>query len=158
VAHELNNPLSNISTSVQLLMEDDGSDNPELHKQWLSHIDGESERARRIVRRLLDSVRQPKLHLQAHNVNELIQGSLALVNRQLPKTVEVRVTSAPTCALWADRERINQVFINLIKNAADAGATHIDVIAAVTNWMSSMPPTPITWWERSPRSVRRTMC
>ena len=139
VAHELNNPLSNISTSVQLLMEDDGSDNPELHKQWLSHIDGESERARRIVRRLLDSVRQPKLHLQAHNVNELIQGSLALVNRQLPKTVEVRVTSAPTCALWADRERINQVFINLIKNAADAGAMHIDVIAAETNWMSSMP-------------------
>ena len=139
VAHELNNPLSNISTSVQLLMEDDGTTDPALHTQWLSHIDGESERARRIVRRLLDSVRQPKLHLQAHSVDELIKASLALVSRQLPKNIEVRVKTAPTCALWADRERIHQVFINLIKNAADAGAAHIEVSAAVTDWMSSMP-------------------
>ena len=52
VAHELNNPLSNISTSVQLLMEDDGTTREDLRKQWLSHIDSESDRARRIVRRL----------------------------------------------------------------------------------------------------------
>lgn len=139
VAHELNNPLSNISTSVQLLMEDDGSVDSALHDQWLSHIDGESERARRIVRRLLDSVRQPKLHLQAHSVDELIKASLALVNRQLPDTVAVQIKAAPTSVLWADRERMHQVFINLIKNAADAGATHIDIIASETNWMSSMP-------------------
>jgi signal transduction histidine kinase len=139
VAHELNNPLSNISTSVQLLLEADGSADPALHTQWLSHIDGESERARRIVRRLLDSVRQPKLHLQAHNVDELIKASLALVSRQLPKTVTVNITAAPTCVLRADRERMHQVLINLIKNAADAGATHIDVMASESNWMSSKP-------------------
>lgn len=139
VAHELNNPLSNISTSVQLLMEDDGSVDTALHTQWLSHIDGESERARRIVRRLLDSVRQPKLHLQAHSVDELIKASLALVDRQLPKTVAVQIKAAPTTVLWADRERMHQVFINLIKNAADAGATHIDITASETNWMASMP-------------------
>ena len=139
VAHELNNPLSNISTSVQLLMEDDQTVDAELRSQWLSHIDGESERARRIVRRLLDSVRQPKLHLQAHSVAELIQASLALVNRQLPAGVEVCVGYAPERALWADRDRLHQVFINLLKNAADAGATHIVVSAVETNWADSMP-------------------
>lgn len=139
VAHELNNPLSNISTSVQLLMEDGQKVNAELRDQWLSHIDGESERARRIVRRLLDSVRQPKLHLQAHSVAELIQASLALVNRQLPSGVEVCVGYAPERALWADRDRLHQVFINLLKNAADAGATHIVVSAVETNWADSMP-------------------
>lgn len=139
VAHELNNPLSNISTSVQLLMEDGASIDPELRDEWLSNIDGESERARRIVRRLLDSVRQPKLHLQAHSVAELIQASLALVNRQLPPAVEVCVGTAPERALWADRERIHQVFINLLKNAADAGATHIEVNARETSWADSMP-------------------
>lgn len=139
VAHELNNPLSNISTSVQLLMEDDGSVDPALQRQWLSHIDGESERARRIVRRLLDSVRQPKLHLQAHGVDELIKASLALVSRQLPKSTQVRIKSAPSCILWADRERVHQVLINLIKNAADAGARHIDIVASATDWMTSMP-------------------
>lgn len=139
VAHELNNPLSNISTSVQLLMEDDASADAALRKQWLTHIDSESERSRRIVRRLLDSVRQPKLHVQAHDVAELIQASLALVQRQLPPGVETAVNAEPGCTLWADRERLHQVFINLIKNAADAGATRIMINAKKTSWQASMP-------------------
>lgn len=139
VAHELNNPLSNISTSIQLLMEDGDSVSPELRSEWMAHIDGEAERARRIVRRLLDSVRQPKLNLQAHSVAELIQASLALVNRQLPAGVDVCVGYAPERALWADRDRMHQVFINLLKNAADAGATHIVLGAVETSWADSMP-------------------
>ena len=43
VAHELNNPLSNISTSVQLLMEDDSDAG--LRQQWLAHVDSETERS-----------------------------------------------------------------------------------------------------------------
>lgn len=140
VAHELNNPLSNISTSAQLLLEDCAecaSDDGKMKRQWLAQIDGETERARRIVRRLLDSVRQPKLHLQPHAVGELIQASLALVNRQLPAGVQVCVGATPDCAVQADRERLHQLFINLIKNAADAGATQIDISAAQTHWADS---------------------
>lgn len=139
VAHELNNPLSNISTSVQLLVEEGESADPALRAEWLAQIDGEAERSRRIVRRLLDSVRQPKLNWQAQSVAELIQSSLALVNRQLPPGVEVCVGYAPERAFWADRDRMHQVFINLLKNAADAGATHIAVSAIDTTWADSMP-------------------
>lgn len=139
VAHELNNPLSNISTSVQLLMEDDDTVDPDLRQAWLSQIDGESERARRIVRRLLDSVRQPKLNRQAHSVAELIQASLDLVDRQLPAGVDVCVGYAPERAFWADRDRMHQVFINLLKNAADAGARHIVVSAVESTWDDSKP-------------------
>ncbi|MDP1863265.1 MAG: HAMP domain-containing sensor histidine kinase [Thiobacillus sp.] len=139
VAHELNNPLSNISTSVQLLVEEGDTVEPELRDEWMAQIDGEAERARRIVRRLLDSVRQPKLNWQAHSVAELIQASLALVNRQLPRGVEVCVGYAPERALWADRDRLHQVFINLLKNAADAGATHIVVSAVESTWKDSKP-------------------
>ena len=139
VAHELNNPLSNISTSAQLLIEEGETVPAELRREWLAQIDGEAERARRIVRRLLDSVRQPKLNWQAHSVAELIQASLALVNRQLPPGVDVCVGYAPERALWADRDRMHQVFINLLKNAADAGATHIVVSAVDTTWADSMP-------------------
>ncbi len=130
VAHELNNPLSNISTSIQLLMEDNGR----------SHIDGESERARRIVRRLLDSVRQPKLHLQGHRVPALIGSSVQLVSRQLPPDVNMRVDAAPDRTVWVDRERFQQVFINLIRNAVDAGAMNIRIHAEDTTWARSMPP------------------
>ena len=139
VAHELNNPLSNISTSVQLLMEHSDAGDAELRNQWLTHIDGETERSRRIVRRLLDSVRQPKLHMQAHDVAELIHASLLLVKRQLPPNVSLTVLAAPQRPVLADRERIHQVFINLIKNAADAGATSIVICACETRWLDSMP-------------------
>lgn len=139
VAHELNNPLSNISTSVQLLLEDDGTTKEELRRQWLAHVDGESERARRIVRRLLDSVRQPKLHLQKHSAARLVQSAVMLIHRQLPATIYLHIEDIPDTPLWVDRERMQQVFINLIRNAVDAGAQNVWVVGRATTWLESMP-------------------
>jgi two-component system, NtrC family, sensor kinase len=134
VAHELNNPLSNISTSAQLLLEEGDAGEPAMKQMWLAQIDSETERARRIVRRLLDSVRHPKLQLQRHALSDLIQSSLLLVNRQLPAQVHVCVGATADIDLEVDRERLHQVFINLIKNAADAGARHITLGARLGRW------------------------
>jgi signal transduction histidine kinase len=139
VAHELNNPLSNISTSVQLLLEDDGTTREDLRRQWLAHVDGECERARRIVRRLLDSVRQPTLHLQSHNADTLVQSAVLLIHRQLPPTIYLHIENIPATPLLVDRERMQQVFINLIRNAVDAGAQNISVVGRETTWEDSMP-------------------
>ncbi len=134
VAHELNNPLSNISTSVQLLMEEDATVDADTRALWLAQIDSETERARRIVRRLLDSVRQPKLHAQRLPLADLLQSSLSLLHRQLPARVQVCIEADSDLEIEADRERMHQVFINLIKNAADAGARHIEVSAGLEVW------------------------
>ena len=134
VAHELNNPLSNISTSAQLLLEEGVEGDAELTRLWLTQIDSETERARRIVRRLLDSVRHPKLQLQRHALSDLIQSSLLLVSRQLPAYVQVCVGTTADIEIEVDRERLHQVFINLIKNAADAGARHITLGARPGRW------------------------
>ncbi len=134
VAHELNNPLSNISTSAQLLLEEGEAADAGKRQLWLEQIDSETERARRIVRRLLDSVRQPRLQLQRLPLAELVQSSLELVNRQLPPQTHVCVGATADLLIEVDRERLNQVFINLIKNAADAGARHITVGAGLAAW------------------------
>lgn len=139
VAHELNNPLSNISTSTQLLLEEAEDGDPEMKRLWLDQIESETERARRIVRRLLDSVRQPKLHLQRLLAADLIESSLVLVNRQLPPDVRVCVGTMAELELEVDRERLHQVFINLIKNAADAGAKRITVSASLAEWDDELP-------------------
>jgi signal transduction histidine kinase len=125
VAHELNNPLSNISTSVQLLMEDDGTTRDDLRKQWLSHIDGETERARRIVRRLLDTVRQPTQQMQPLGAAELVRAAVLLIHRQLPQDVFLHIEDIVDGILLVDRDRMQQVFINLIRNATHAGAKNI---------------------------------
>lgn len=134
VAHELNNPLSNISTSAQLLLEEAEGGDADMKQLWLTQIDSETERARRIVRRLLDSVRQPKLHVQRLSLSGLIESSLQLVNRQLPPEVQVCIGTTAEMEVEVDRERMHQVFINLIKNAADAGARHVTVQANKTKW------------------------
>jgi len=139
VAHELNNPLSNISTSVQLLLEDDGSTREELRRQWLSHIDGESERARRIVRRLLDTVRQPTQHMQLLGAAELVRGAALLIHRQLPPEINLDIEDIEDGLLMADRDRLQQVFINLIKNATRAGAKNIWITGEQTTWKESRP-------------------
>ena len=135
VAHELNNPLSNISTSAQLMLEEGETGDVALKKLWLTQIDSETERARRIVRRLLDSVRQPgKLHRHRMPLSDLVQSSLELVSRHLPQGVQVCVGESASIEVDVDRERLHQVFINLIKNAADAGARHITVSAQLRAW------------------------
>jgi two-component system NtrC family sensor kinase len=139
VAHELNNPLSNISTSVQLLMEDDGSTRKDLCKQWLSHIDGESERARRIVRRLLDTVRNPSQQMQLTGAAELVQAAVLLIHRQLPPDVLLHIEDIADGMLLVDRDRMQQVFINLVKNAVHAGAGNIWITGRETTWKASRP-------------------
>jgi signal transduction histidine kinase len=138
VAHELNNPLSNISTSVQLLMEDDDNTREDLRKQWLSHIDGECERARRIVRRLLDSVRQPTHHERLIKASELVQSAVLLIHRQLPEFL-FHIEDISDSEISVDRERMQQVFINLIKNANDAGALNLWITGSRTTWKDSRP-------------------
>lgn len=140
VAHELNNPLSNISTSAQLLIEEGCDTEKEKCELWLAQIDGETERARRIVRRLLDSVRQPRIHAGRLPMSELIESSLELVNRQIPAQVAVCFDAADDISLGVDRERMQQVFINLIKNASDAGARHIEISARLGVWDAEAHP------------------
>jgi signal transduction histidine kinase len=139
VAHELNNPLSNISTSVQLLMEDDGTTREDLRMQWLSQIDGESVRARNIVKRLLDTVRQPTPNRQALEAAELVLAATKLVLRQLPIEMLLHIENIDEGIVEVDQDRMKQVFINLMKNASNAGCSNIWITGRVTTWKESRP-------------------
>ena len=139
VAHELNNPLSNISTSVQLLLEEHGSTREDQCKQWLSHIDSETERARRIVRRLLDTVRQPTQHMQLLGAASLVRSAVLLIHRLQPHDILLHIENISESMLLVDRDRMQQVFINLIRNATQAGAKNIWITGRETTWQESKP-------------------
>ena len=137
VAHELNNPLSNISTSVQLLLEDDSGTITEQQRQWLAHVDSETDRSRRIVRRLLDSVRQPKLNIQPWNASEVVRSAVLLIHRQIDPEIFLHIEEVPDICIRVDRERMQQLFINLIRNAVAAGSKNIWIFADTTSWEES---------------------
>lgn len=132
VAHELNNPLSNISTSCQILIEELESADPEFKRELLAQIDEQTGRARNIVRSLLDFARDREFKRETLPLAGLVAETLRFIKGQVPSRVAV-VTDIPAdIEIQGDKQRLQQVFLNLIKNALEAleGAGEI-VIRAV---------------------------
>ena len=138
VAHELNNPLGNISGAAQIALEEIESlplSLPQTAREelraWLMQIDDETERARRIVRTLLDYSRRPGLDNRPTPLREVLEKCLLLLRPRLPADDTVSLEVPGELMLCIDPQRMQQVFINLIQNALDAGgkAVHIDIAA-----------------------------
>lgn len=119
VAHELNNPLSNISTSAQILIEA-GEVDAEFRQQLLVDIDQETRRAANIVRSLLDYARERDFQRRAVNLSELLDETLRFLKSQRPPGIEVRLEIPTDLGVAADRPRLQQAFLNLIGNAFEA--------------------------------------
>ncbi|MBK6742448.1 MAG: HAMP domain-containing protein [Hydrogenophilales bacterium] len=119
VAHELNNPLSNISTSAQILNQA-GETDPEFRRELLADIDQETRRAAKIVRSLLDYARDRDFSSQPVKLAELLDETLRFLKSQRPPGIEVSLDIPADLAVAADRPRLQQAFLNLIGNALEA--------------------------------------
>jgi len=147
VAHEMNNPLGNISGACQILLEevDDLDVLPAVTRtelrDWLTQIDDETERARRIVRTLLDYSRKPGRERTRTPLAQTLARCLLLLKQRLPAEDCVRLEVAEALRVRSDPQRLQQVFINLIQNALDAGGRDVHVtIRARTAGATDWPP------------------
>jgi len=125
VAHELNNPLSNISSSCQILIEElrEGGETDPM--EWLQQIDDETERARRIVQTLLEFSRERSFEKHTVRLRPLVEKALLLLGRRKRARVELDVPADLTASV--DPQRLQQALVNLIKNADDAGGPEISI-------------------------------
>jgi len=120
VAHELNNPLNNISTSVQILLEELDDADLEYQKRLLTETEGQIQRARDIVRALLEFSRERSFSLHQVNFKDLVDSTLKLIKGEVPTHVQLTVGVPDDIQGKVDPRRIEQVLINLILNGIQA--------------------------------------
>lgn len=134
VAHELNNPLSNISTSCQILLEEVDEIDTASARELLGLIDGQVLRAQRIVSSLLDFARDRQFARHDEAVQPLVDDVLLLLRNELGSEPRIELHIPPGLTIHVDRQRFVQVLLNLLKNAAEAIAQdgHV-VLSAVAS-------------------------
>jgi signal transduction histidine kinase len=127
VVHEINNPIAGILNLIMLMKRIVGED--ELHKneidqfaKYLDLMETETRRTSRIVSNLLAFSRQSKMEPRRLDINRLIEQTL-LLNSNLLKICGVKVEkeldpSLPE--LVGSEDQLQQVFMNLVSNAAEA--------------------------------------
>lgn len=120
ITHEIRNPLAAVNLNLQIIKRNLGEDSP-LHKYVETALQG-VDRISRIIEVTLNFSRQSMPDVKPTNINTLIPQSLELVSSVLRRKeikVELKLDEKLP-EILVDQKQIQQVFINLITNAADA--------------------------------------
>lgn len=132
IAHELNNPLNNISLTADTLQEEDETLAPQERREMVADIIHVTERASKIVRNLLDFSREKATAEETVDLGEVVRRTVALIQNQLTLHyvwVEDYIP-ADLPPVRGDRHKLQQVFLNLLLNALQAmeegGLIHLE--------------------------------
>jgi len=121
VAHELRNPLTIIGAAAQLCLKRYTLDDPSF-KDALEVIRKNADAAERLLRDLTSISAPTRMEFRPCPVREVVESSIALVKIECERhEIEISYEEVGKCPpLMMDRNRMQQVFINLFLNAAQA--------------------------------------
>lgn len=117
IAHEIGNPLTLISSQIQRMVQDEQADIGRL-RSLLGHVD----RITSLIRRFSDLGRKSRLCIVPEPIEPIIDNILSLISFSKPfhrVTIEKHISPGLE-PIELDRNKITQVLLNLLLNAADA--------------------------------------
>jgi len=120
LAHEINNPLQALRSSISLLSKDILDE--EKRMRYVGIAEQEVERLIQLVQRMLDFYRPTSEERDLVNVNDLLEDTLALASKQLEHcgisvVTELAEAMPPVAAVVS---YLRQVFINLVLHHVEA--------------------------------------
>jgi signal transduction histidine kinase len=120
VAHEVNTPLTGISSFTQMLLQQAEPEDPRT--KVLEKIERQTFRAAKIVNGLLNLARPAQVDSGPIDLHAVVSDVLSLLEHQLRNSsIQVRKELLPTGAIVQGTEyKLQQVFLNLFLNARDA--------------------------------------
>ena len=123
IAHEINNPLNNISLTAEVLLEDMENMTCDERREMINDILVQAERARDIVHHLLQFSRMKKSTLREKvDLAKLVEDTLALLKNEL-KITHTRVKTEVekgVAIIFGNPNQLQQVLVNIILNAIQA--------------------------------------
>ena len=123
IAHEINNPLNNISLTAEVLLEDMENMTCDERREMIHDILVQAERARDIVHHLLQFSRMKKSTIREKvDLAELVETTLALLKNELKITHTKVKTSLQKglATVFGNPNQLQQVLVNIILNAVQA--------------------------------------
>ncbi|WP_341644595.1 sensor histidine kinase [Thauera sp. SDU_THAU2] len=125
LAHEINQPLTTIGNYARSLLRRhaDGRLNDAAVVEACGEIGSEAERAGDIMRRIRDFARKRSAVREPVDMPALVDGTRKLIEGMLlhAPTIVCENDLPRGCEVLADAPQIQQVLLNLVKNAIDAG-------------------------------------
>ncbi len=125
VSHEISQPLyaiSNFAEASLQLLRSQGTVGGEI-VAWLDQIARQANRAGEIIRRIGRFVRKSPAKLAPADVNEIIRAVVGLLSfGERMEAVDLQLRLADTPPVNVDRVQIEQVLVNLLRNALEAMA------------------------------------
>jgi signal transduction histidine kinase len=120
IAHELNNPLGTVSLRIESVLAKTPPEDP--RRKPLEIVEQEVDRMARLVGNLLQFSRAGVDKVSTVDVGEEVRRTLELVEHHLRKhRIRTEPDFAPALpAIYADRQQLRQVLLNLFTNAVDA--------------------------------------
>jgi len=120
IAHEIRNPLGNISSSAQFCLNKFELDDD--LKQFLEIILRNSENANKIIKELLDFANPRTISLKSGNINEIISDVIKLVTpRCLESGITININKDEKIPeVMMDQKWLEQAFLNFILNAKES--------------------------------------
>ena len=119
LAHEIKNPMTAISTFIQLLPTK--YDDEVFRKDFHKIATEETFRVNNLITELLDLVNTKESHFKFDDLHVLIDKMVLLISPQSKgKKIDIiRNYSSAIGQVWLDSEKMKQVFLNLFSNAVD---------------------------------------
>ncbi len=122
IAHELNNPINNISLIVDSLIEDEDSLSSEERMKLYSDLMDQAERSSEIVKNLLEFSRTDQDHFENISLKEMIEKTERLLKNEFNiKQVKFHARIQEDLPkVRIDQSRLQQALVNLLLNAIQA--------------------------------------
>jgi PAS domain S-box-containing protein len=118
IGHDLRNPLSGIKNAAYYLRKRDIENLSPQSKEMIEIIDKCVGHSNKIINDLLDYSREIRLDREKITIDDLVSEALSMV--RIPEKVSVVKNFEKKAELVVDLDKLERVFVNLIKNAIDA--------------------------------------